>query len=106
MSLSSRPKKIKAKGTFRELKLVHTVSRKGYDTIKTEEVKTPRRGSKNGASSSHTKNASSSPAKRRKLESVDEEHVPLNLDSPASGKRQTLVFAYSPQFAMVFSQHI
>ena len=52
MSFSSKPKKIKAKGTFRELKIVHTVSRKGFDAIRTEEVKTPQRDAKNEPSTS------------------------------------------------------
>lgn len=95
MSLSSKPKKIKGKGTFRELKIVHTVSRKGYDTTRTEEVKTPRRETKNGSSTSQLNYGSSSPNKRRKLEQMDEEPIPLNLEGPASRKRQTLVFAYS-----------
>ena len=36
MSFSSKPKKVQPKGTVRELKLVHTVNRRGRDTIKTE----------------------------------------------------------------------
>jgi hypothetical protein len=95
MSLSSKPKKIKPKGTFRELKIVQTVSRKGFDTIKTEEVKTPRRGTKNGPSTSHPNHPSSSPTKRPKLEPFDKEPIPWSMEGPdASGKRQTLVFVY------------
>ena len=96
MSLSSKPKKIKAKGTFRELKIVQTVSRKGYDTIETEEVRTPRHGMKNGPSTSHLSHPLSSPTKRPKMEPVHDEPIPWNIDGPdVSGKRHTLVFAYS-----------
>src|SRR6266446_5289925 len=80
MSLASKPKKIKAKGKFKELKLVQTVTRKGNDIIKTEEVKTPRRGSKYGPSTSQTHQLSSSPMKRAKLEIYDEEPIPWNLE--------------------------
>ena len=78
---------------------MQTVSRKGYDTIKTEEVKTPRRDTKNGPSKSHLNHSLSSPTKRPKMEPVDEEPVPIlwNMDGPvAFEKRHTLVFAYSP----------
>ena len=93
MSLSSRPKKLKAKGVFKELKLVQTVSRSGFDTIKTEEVQTPRRSLKNGQSTSQPQQSSSSPTKRPKLGHFDEEPIPWNLeDAEGSGKRQTLVF--------------
>ena len=40
MSLSSKLKKIKQKGGCQELKVVQTLTRKGYDIITTEEVKT------------------------------------------------------------------
>ena len=42
MSFSSKPKKVKPQGTIRELKIVHTVNSCGVDTLKTEEVETPR----------------------------------------------------------------
>ena len=42
MSLSSKLKKIKQKGGCLELKVVQTLTQKGYDIITTEEVKTPR----------------------------------------------------------------
>jgi hypothetical protein len=95
MSLSSRPKKLKAKGKFQELKLVQTISRSGFDTIKTEEVQTPRRSLKSGQSTSQTQQFSSSPTKRPKLGHFDEEPIPWNLEEvEALGKRQTLVFIY------------
>ena len=101
MSFSSKPKKIKAKGTFCKLKIVQTVSRKGNDTIKTEEVKTLCHGVKNGPSTSHSNHSlsRSSPMKRSKMEPVDEEPIPIlwNMDGPvAFEKRHMLVFAYSP----------
>jgi hypothetical protein len=93
MSTSSRPKKLKAKPKFQELKLVQTVSRSGFDTIKTEEVQTPRRGLKNGQSTSQPQQSSSSPTKRPKLGHFDEGPIPWNLEEDeTSGKRQTLVF--------------
>jgi hypothetical protein len=106
MSLSSKPKKIKAKGSFRELKLVNTVSRKGYDTIKTEEVKTPRHPPKNVPSTSQTRQTSSSPNKRRKLELFDDEPISLNLEGvEASGKRRTMVCVY-PSMVMAFTDYL
>jgi hypothetical protein len=92
MSFSSKPKKIKGKGAFRELKVVQTVSRKGYDAVKTEEIKTPNRGTSNGTSSRNTNNSSSSPTKRPRLETVDIEPIMFDLEGPSiSEKRQTLV---------------
>jgi hypothetical protein len=86
MSFSSKPKKIKPKGQVRELKLVQTTNRHGADTIKMEEVKTPR---KNKATST---NRSLSPVKRQKLEAFDTEPIPFSLDGhDESEKRQTLV---------------
>jgi len=94
MSLSSKPKTIKPKNKFQELKLVQTVTRKGKDILKTEELSTPRSGPKNGPSTSETHLPSSSPNKRPKLDPFYEEPIPWNLDgTEASGKRQTLVFA-------------
>jgi hypothetical protein len=101
MSLSSKPKKIKPKGGCQELKVVQTVSRKGYDTIKTEEVKTPRRDAKNGLSTSQPQQPSRSPSKRLKLDPFDAEPIPLNMEGPGtSGKRQTLVFGFLIMFAI------
>lgn len=95
MSLASKPKKIKAKSKFKELKLVQTVTRNGNNIIKTEEVKTPHRGPKNGPSTSQTHQPSSSPIKRPKLELYDEGPIPWNLEgAEMSGKRQTLVFVH------------
>ena len=96
MSLSSRPQKIKPKVKFRELQLVQTVTRKGRDIIKTEEVPT-RHVLKKGSSTSQRHQPSSSPTKRLKVDFHDEEPLPLNSEGPdASGKRQTLVlFGYS-----------
>ena len=87
MSVSSKPKKIKPKGTVRELKLVQSISRFGSDTIKAEEDKAPWHGS--------GKATSSSPTKRPKMETFDSEPIPCNLEGPdVSKKRQTLVFLY------------
>jgi hypothetical protein len=96
MSFSSRHQKIKPKVKFRELQLVQTVTRKGKDIIKTEEVPT-RHILKKGSSTSERHQSSSSPTKRPKVDFHDEEALPLNLEGPdASGKRQTLViFGYS-----------
>jgi hypothetical protein len=103
MSLSSKPKKIKAKGGFKELKIVHTVSRKGYDALKTEEVKTPRRGAANGPSTSRLSHVSASPAKRQKMDGFDEEPILLNLDGPDTlVKRQTLVLLSSTPSYLFF----
>jgi hypothetical protein len=98
MSLSSRAKKIKAKGAFQELKLVQTVSRKGLDTIRTEEVKTPRRGAKNGLSTSHLNETLSSPIKRQKLEPFDDGPILWDIEGPndiESVKRHTGSFLCS-----------
>lgn len=84
MSISSKPKKIKRKGTVQELKIVQTIGRRGNDTIKTEEVKTPQHGSR----SQHT----SSPMKRPKMENFDSEPIPFDFGGPdMSNKRHTLV---------------
>ena len=94
MSVSSRPKKIKPKGTVRELKLIQSISRFGSDTIKTKEDKTPRHGSGKSTSTSQH-NHSSSPTKRLKMEIFDSEPIPCNLEGPdVSKKRQTLVFLF------------
>ena len=91
MSLSSKPKKVKPKGTVQELKLVHSVNRRGAHTIRTEEVKTPKREGRSISTSQHS--CSSSPIKRLKLDASDNEPMPLVLEGPdTSKKRQTLVF--------------
>jgi hypothetical protein len=92
MTKSSKPKKVKPKGTVRELKLVESVSRNGYDILKTEEVKTPKRNSKKAPSTSQ-QHGSSSPTKRQKLEPFDLEPIPFDLEGPElTNKRPTLVF--------------
>jgi len=95
MSSSSRPKKYKPKGTVVELNLVQTVSRRGRNVIKTEEITTPKQGSKN-ASTASTHNQSSSPRKRPKFEGTEEEPIPFYLEEEdVAKKRQTLVFLCS-----------
>jgi hypothetical protein len=92
MSFASKPKKAKPKGTVRELKLVHSINRRGTATIGTEEVTTPRRNLQSTPSTSQH-NQSSSPVKRQKLEPFDVEPIEFNMDEPdVSTKRQTLVF--------------
>jgi hypothetical protein len=94
MSLSSKPKKIKPKGTVRELRIVHSVNRRGVDTIKTEVVKTPQQGSSKMPSASQG-SRSSSPIKRRRVEIFDSEPIPCNLEEPdLPKKRQTMVFLF------------
>jgi hypothetical protein len=88
MSFSSKPRKIKAKGTVRELKVVQSVNRRGADVLITEEVKTP----KKKATTTRQRNHSSSPIKRPKLDDFDGEPVPLYLGGPdTSNKRPTMV---------------
>lgn len=89
MSFISKARKVKQKGTVRELKIVQSVSRRGADTLKTEEVQTPRREAQK-ASSARGINQSSSPRKRPKLDGFDAEMVPCHFEG--SEKRQTLVF--------------
>ena len=74
--LSSRPKKVKPKGTVRELKLVHTINRHGSHIIKTEEVKTPKK--ETPSTSQH--GCSSSPIKCQKLDAFDDEPIPFILE--------------------------
>jgi hypothetical protein len=94
MSFASKSRKVKAKGTVRELKIVQSVSRRGADTLKTEEVKTPRRESQRASSSSRL-NQTSSPTKRPKLEAFDNEPIPFDLEGPeVTKKRQTLVLLF------------
>jgi hypothetical protein len=91
MSTSSRPKKIKPKGFVREYKVVHTVNRHGEDTIKAEEVKEPRRGSKKG-NPTKEKSTSRSPTKRPKLDFEAEQDILLDFEGKVLfPKRQTLV---------------
>jgi hypothetical protein len=94
MSLSSKPKKLKPKGTVRELKLVQTINRHGADTIKAEVVKPPQQGSPQMSSTSQ-RNHSSSPIKRPRMEIFDSEPIPCNLEDPdMRKKRQTMVFLF------------
>jgi|BogFormECP03_OM3_1039632.scaffolds.fasta_scaffold00095_7 hypothetical protein len=90
MSLSSKAKKVKAKGSVRELKLVQSISRSGANIIKTEEVKTPH------PASTSQRNNSSSPTKRRKIETFNGEPIPCYLEGTDMFKRRTtLVFIFS-----------
>lgn len=91
MPLASKPKKVKPKGVVRELKIVHTVSRRGADTVKTEEVKTPWHESRKTSSSSQL-NQSSSPVKRPKFGGSDAEPIPCYLEGR---KQPTLVILFS-----------
>jgi hypothetical protein len=94
MSFSSRAKKVKPKGIVRDLKLVQTINRRGANTIKTEEIITPKHGSNDFASTSQ-RNYSSSPNKRRRIDNFDGESLPFDLDVDDSSKRrQTLVFPF------------
>jgi hypothetical protein len=107
MSLSSKPKKIKPKGVCQELKVVQTVSRKGYDAIKMEEVKTPRRDARNGPSTGQPQQPSRSPTKRPKLEPFDTEPILFDLEGlGTSGKRQTLVFGFLISKSGYFSDRL
>jgi hypothetical protein len=90
-SYVSQARKVKQKGIVRELKVVHSVTRRGLDTLTTEEVQLPRRDSQK-ASSSRTRTQSSSPAKRRKLDVFDAEPLPCHLEGHDDyEKRRTLV---------------
>ena len=96
MSLSSKPKKVIPKGTVQELKLVHTVNRRGNDTIRLEEVKTPRRNVQRAPSTSQ-RNGSSSPFKRPKLGDFNIDPIAFNMEGPeVSQKRHTMVFLFQP----------
>jgi hypothetical protein len=91
MSFRSRAKKIKPENSVRKFKLVHSINRRGADTLTTEEVKTPKHESKKASSSTHH-NHSSSPKKRSKLEASDVEAIPFHLEGmDMFNKRQTLV---------------
>lgn len=100
MSLSSKPRKVKAKGAVRELKIVQSVSRRGADTLKAEEVTTPRRETGKAPKSSHP-NQTSSPRKRLKLSGFDGEPIPCHFEDHFEGhddhdRRSTLVFLSFP----------
>jgi hypothetical protein len=98
MVFASKHTKVKPKGLIRELKIVQTVSRCGLDTIKAEEVKTPRRKSGKASSSSQL-NPLSSPTKRPKLDAYDTKPIPFDLRGAEDDKkRQTLVFHLPFQF--------
>jgi hypothetical protein len=89
MSFSSKPKKVKPKGRVTELKIVQSVSRSGADTLKSEEVKTPKKNQIPAGRQSQP----SSPIKRTKL--FDSEAIPFILEYPLfSKKRPTLVFLF------------
>jgi hypothetical protein len=91
MSFSSKPKKVKPRGSVRELKLVHTVNRRGSDSLEFEEVKTPWHGSPQKATMKSQHNHSS-PLKRAKLDFLEDEPIPYNQESEDMfKKRQTLV---------------
>lgn len=92
MSLASKPRKVKPKAKVQELKFVQSVSRRGVDTLKAEEVKTPRRKSQKATSSSQHAE-SSSPTKRIKLDPQDTEPILFEFKGPEDDeKRRTLVF--------------
>ena len=78
----------------------------GADTLKAEEVKTPRRETGKASTSSHP-NQTSSPRKRLKLSGFDGEPIPCHLEDHLEGhddhdRRPTLVFLSSP----IISSHI
>src|ERR1700678_583876 len=83
MSLSSKPKKIKPKGTVRELKLVHSVNCRGAHTMTTEEVTMPKQ--EGPATSQHSR--SSSPIKHQKLEASDNGLIPFIPEGPDMSKK-------------------
>jgi hypothetical protein len=94
MLLSSKPKKIKPKGTFRELRLVQNVNHHGVDTIKAEVVKTPQQGSEKMPLTSHCSCTSSS-IKHLETEIFDLEPIPCDLEEPDLPKKcQMLVFLF------------
>ena len=96
MSFSSKPKKVIPKGTLHELKLVQTINHRGSDTLKTEEVKTPRHGQQTTLSTSK-QDHSSSPFKHPKLQDFNVNPITFNMEGiDVSKKRQTLVFHFQP----------
>jgi hypothetical protein len=91
MSFASKPRKVKPKGTVRELKLVHSVNRRGAHIITTEETEKPKQAGP--SQSQHSRSAS--PIKRQKLEATDGVPIPVDLEGPdMTNKRQTLVFVH------------
>ena len=96
MSFSSKPKNVIPKGTLRELKLVQTINHRGSDTLKTEEVKTPRHGQQTTPSTSK-QDHSSSPFKCPKLQDFNVDPITFDMEGiDVSKKRQTLVFLFQP----------
>jgi hypothetical protein len=94
MSYASKPQRVKRKGAVRELKLTQHVNRHGSETLRAEEVKTPRRSSQ-PASTSQLNRSSASPNKRPKQVDFDGQPIPCYLeDADRSKKRQTLVFLF------------
>ena len=80
---------------MRELKLVHTVNRRGSDSLEFEEIKTPRQGSKKAPMKSPHNH--SSPLKRAKLDFSEDEPIPYHQESEDMfKKRQTLVILLQP----------
>jgi hypothetical protein len=91
MSFASKPRKVKPKGTVRELKLVHSVNRRGAHVITTEETEKPKQAGP--SESQHSRSAS--PIKRQKLEATDGAPIAVDLEGPdMTNKRQTLVFIH------------
>ena len=89
-------KKVIPKGTLCELKLVQTINHRGSDTLKTEEVKTPRHGQQMMPSTSK-QDHSSSPFKHPKLQDFNVDSITFNMEGiDVSKKRQTLVFCFQP----------
>ena len=71
---------------------MQTVSRRGFDSVKTEEATTPPAGLHNKPSTSQRHQASFSPSKRQRQDLFDLEPIVLNFDGVGSSeKRQTLV---------------
>jgi hypothetical protein len=98
MSTVSKPRKVKPNGSVRVLKLVPSISRRGLDKLKTEEVKTLRHESQKGSTSGR-QTQSSSPTKRPKLEGYDTNPIPFDFRGPEDDmKRQTLVCHLPRQF--------
>ena len=85
MSFSSKPKIVIPKGTLHELKLVQTINRRGSDTLKTEEVKTPRCGQQTMPSMSK-QDHSSSPFKHPKLQDFNVDSITFNMEGIHIGK--------------------
>ena len=88
--------KVIPKGTLHELKLVQTINHCGSDTLKTEEVKTPRCGQQTTMLTSK-QDHSSSPFKHPKLQDFNVDPITFNMEGiDVSKKRQTLVFLFQP----------